>query len=460
MTNIPIELVYLFTLLITIVVMFVICKRPIYEAMFIGYAIMIFVLGEYDNFIYYLVKPSTNTLFYAIVAFLALAFIFGETNVVDTIIDFILSIVGRFRGGAGYVSLLASTFMAALSGTGPGNVAATGVFTIPAMIRTKFPRELAATVEMSASSLGPMIPPSGTILLAFAVLDGMFPERYQLSGFWMAVWGVGICFIIQRFIILYLFCWKYNVTPIPKEDIPRTLDVLKKGWKSLIIPLLIFAPLYLDFKLGDTFLTARLGEEGAKAFSSSVILFTPGIATIYSLLISRKEFPGGLSIKNIYNMFKKGIVQITPVAATVYFAYSISNLFGDAQVGASLGEYVQSFNMTKLQLIIFFPLFTTFLGMILPGSSQITIFGAGILGALTAVGVNPLLVAAILPAITGALEGMTPPLALAMYTAMGIAESSMKETSILAMVWVLTHLLTAIMILAGFIPVAFVQGGG
>ena len=114
-----------------------------------------------------------------------------------------------------------------------------------------------------------------------------------------------------------------------------------------------------------------------------------------------------------------------------------------------------SFNMSKLQLIIFFPIFTTFLGMILPGSSQIAIFGAGIVGALAAVDVNPLLVAAILPAITGALEGMTPPLALAMYAAMGIAGSKMKETSILALIWVFAHLIVAILILAGVLPVLF-----
>src|SRR5690554_4538867 len=163
----PIELMYLFVLLITIIIVFVYYKRPIYEAMFIGFLVMVVALGRFDRLFHYLIKPSTNTLFYAIVAFLALAFIFGETNVIKYVIDFILALVGRLRGGAGYVSLLSSTFMAALSGTGPGNVAATGVFTIPAMINTKFPPHLAATTEMSASSLGPAIPPSGTILLAF-----------------------------------------------------------------------------------------------------------------------------------------------------------------------------------------------------------------------------------------------------------------------------------------------------
>lgn len=456
MAGIPIELLYLFALLITIVVVFVLLKRPIYEAMFIGYVVMILILGKWDKFIYYLIQPSTNTLFYAIVAFMSLAFIFGQTNVVDVIINFVLSIVGRFKGGAGYVSLIASTFMAALSGTGPGNVAATGVFTIPAMVRTGFPKELAATVEMSASSLGPMIPPSGTILLAFAALDTVFPGKYELSTFWMAVWGVGMWFIFQRFVTLYLFCRKYKVSPVPKEEVPKIGETLKNGWKALLVPLIIFLPLYLDFKFKDTFFVSRLGVEGAKAFSSSVILFTPGVAAIYSLLISKDEIKGGLGFKNIFNLFKKGIQQITPVAATVYFAYSISNLFGDANVGASLGAYVESFNMTQLQLVIFFPIFTTFLGMILPGSSQIAIFGAGIVASLATVGVNPLLVAAMLPAITGALEGMTPPLALSMYAAMGIAGSKMKETSVLALIWVFAHLALAIVLLSGILPIPFI----
>lgn len=455
MAGLPIELIYLFILLATIIILFVILKRPIYEAMFIGFVVMVGLLGKFDKFFYYLLKPSTNTLFYAIVGFLSLAYIFGQTDVVNVIIDFILSLVGRFKGGAGYVSLISSTFMSSLSGTGPGNVAATGVFTIPAMIHTNFPPALAATVEMSASSLGPMIPPSGTILLAFGILDAIYPGVYSLSNFWVVVWMIGIWFILQRVIVLYGFCRYYNVSAMPKEEIPNTMEVLKKGWKALLIPLIIFLPLYLDFKFGPTFITNRLGVEGAKAFSNSVILFTPGVAAIYTLLISRNENKEKYNLKRLFSLFKNGVEQIIPVAATIYFAYSLSELFGDANIGVTFGDFIGTFNMNKWQLIIFFPLFTTFLGMFLPGSSQIVIFGSVIVGGLVAVGVNPILAAAMLPAITGALEGMTPPLALAMYAAMGIAHSNMKETSILAIFWVVAHLLVAMLILAGILPIMF-----
>lgn len=452
---IPMELLWMLLLLAVIVVSFVLFKRPIYEAMFTGFLVLTFVMGQGANLFAYLIKPSTNTLFYAIVAFLALAYVFGKTDVVHSIIRLLLALVGRFRGGAGYVALLSSTFMAALSGTGPGNVAATGVFTIPTMIRTGFSPALAATVEMSASSLGPMIPPSGTILLAFGILDVMYPGVYALSTFWLVVWGIGLWFILQRAVLLFVLCRVDNVQRVPEEEIPNLGETIREGWKALLVPLIIFLPLLFDFLFKDTLITARIGEAGAAAMSSSIIQFTPGVAALYTLWIARKTLEGGFTPKGLFRLFREGAQQITPVAATIYFAYCISELFGDANVGPALGEYISSFQLSNWQIALFIPILTTFLGMFLPGSSQIAIFGAGLVGSMVAVGMNPLLAAAILPAITGALEGMTPPLALAMYTAMGISGSGMKETSKYALIWVGVHLLITMLILLQLIPIPF-----
>jgi TRAP-type C4-dicarboxylate transport system permease large subunit len=451
----PIEITYIIVLLVAITAYFLLLKRPIYEAMFFGYAVMIVVTKQFNQFLPLLLKPSTNTLFYAIVAFLLLAYIFGKTNVLEGIINVILALVGRVKGGAGFVSLFGSTFMAALSGTGPGNVAATGVFTIPTMIRTGFPKHLAATVEMSASSLGPMIPPSGTILLAFATLEVLYPGEYTMSTFWMVVWGVGIWFVLQRIITLLLFAKYYDVKAMPAAEIPHLGDTLKKSWKTLLLPLLIFLPLLFDFIFKDTLITQQLGKAGASAFSSSVILFTPGLAAVYALIISRKEIPGGIGIPNILKTLREGAGGVVPVAATVYFAYSISFLFGQLEVGPAMGSFIQSLGLSKWQLAFFIPIFTAFLGMVLPGSAQIAIFGTGIVGGMAALGTNPLLAAAMLPTITGALEGMTPPLALSMYAAMGISGSGFIETSKSALIWVGAHAMVAVLIFGGLIPILF-----
>ena len=77
-------------------------------------------------------------------AFCAMSILLTKTKVIDSAIAVILALLGRVTGGAGYVSVVASAFMGALSGSGPGNVMATGSITIPAMKKSGFPPELAA----------------------------------------------------------------------------------------------------------------------------------------------------------------------------------------------------------------------------------------------------------------------------------------------------------------------------
>ena len=446
----PIELIYLFILLAVICVAFILLKRPIYEAMFLGYVVMVAVTNEWQNFFTYLLKTSTNTLFYAIIAFLAVAQIFGGTKVIDSCIEVILSIFGRFRGGAGYVSLIGSSFMGALSGSGAGNVAATGVFTIPAMKKSGFPAHLAANVEMSASTMGNMIPPAGVITAAFGALNIMYPDVFVMSDFWILMWGISMWFILQRAVTLYVFCRYYKVQPMAKADIPKLGETLRKGWKAMLIPIVIFVPFFLDSKLKSTFFTERLGS-GAGSLSGCVLLFTPGLAAMYAMCIVGKGV--NVSPKAITFLFGRAVKGIVPVAATIFFAYSISNLFETLKVGSTIGDYISSWGLNVMLLAFLIPLFTAVLGMIMPGSSQVAIFGGAIIAIMAGAGANPLLVAGMLPVITGAMEGMTPPLALCMYTAMGIAGSDLKSTTVNCLIWVAIHYGLSVIMLLGILPV-------
>jgi len=450
----PMGVAYILFLLLFMGALFLIFKRPIYEVMILSFIFVIVITSRYDLFWEYLLKPSTSGLFYTIVGFLTLAHLFGELKVVDKIINFILATVGRFRGGGGYVSLLASTFMAALSGTGPGNVAATGVFTIPAMKRTGFPAELAATVEMSCSSLGNIIPPSATIILCYGVYNTIYPDAISLAAFWLASWGVALWFIAQRWLTLIGFCKYYNVEPIPADERPTVGGSLSEGWQALLIPLIIFVPIFAVAQF-DAFINARLGEDGGKALISSVLLFTPGLAVAYGALISRKSI-GDLNLKKLYEIVRGGVGTIVPVAATIYVAYAIALVFNQLGMDESVQSWFMSMGLSKLALAFILPIFTAFLGMVLPGSSQVAILGGALVSVYAAMGGDPLLLAVILPALTGALEGMTPPLALCLYAAMGIAKSDFVKTSKLAFVWVGLHILFAMLILAGLLPVLWV----
>lgn len=451
MLGLPMAIWYLIFLLIFVAVLFVVFKRPIYEVMALAFVFIVLITGRFDLFWSSLLYPSTSSLFYAIFAFMVVAVIFDETKVVERIINLIMSVVGRFRGGAGYVALLASTFMASLSGSGPGNVATTGVFTIPTMKRTGFTPALAATTEMASSMLGNIIPPSGIVILTYGILNEVYPDSISSSSWMIAAYGVGLWFFLQRWLTLWLFCRYYKVQPVPVQERPKFGESFKTGWPALILPVLIFLPLLLDAQMKE-WLTARLGEDGSGAFSSSVLMFTPGLAAAYALGIGRKA-AGGLDWRKIHAMFQNTIDKVVPIGVTIYMAYAISQVFVGLEATNAIEEWFVSLGLSVWALIIILPLFFMVLGMVLPGSSQVAILGGAMIAAFGTLGGDPVLFAALLPAMTGALEGMTPPLALGMYVAMGIAGSGFKETAKLTIVWVIFHVLLSMLLLTGLLPI-------
>ncbi|MBQ1989371.1 MAG: TRAP transporter large permease subunit, partial [Clostridia bacterium] len=162
------SLLYLGIMLAVICIWFLALKRPVYEAVLLAFIILLFVTGTWGNVLTYIDVGLSTSLLYSMVAFVAMSILLTKTKIVDSCIAVILSLIGRIRGGAGYTAVIASAFMGALSGSGPGNVMATGSLTIPAMKRTGFPAELAANIESNASYMGNMIPPSSNIVASMA----------------------------------------------------------------------------------------------------------------------------------------------------------------------------------------------------------------------------------------------------------------------------------------------------
>jgi len=444
----PIQVFYILFLLVIICFLFVILKRPIYECMFWGYIFMILLTKEYRHFFTYIIKTSSDTLFFSIIAFLILAKILDSTHAIESIVNIILAILGRIPGGASYAAVISSTLMGALSGSGAGNVATTGTFTIPAMKRSNIPAHLAANIESASSTMGNMIPPAGIIVVALACYNEFSGAEMSQSAFWVSCWGIALWFILQRLITVFFFNKIYKVKALDASEIPNLRESLASGWKNLFLPVIILLPFIIDYFFKNTIISSRLGT-GASYISSSLLLFTPGVAAIYALIINHKK----TSIQNTIQTIQNSINGIIPVGATIFFAYCISNLFSATNVGGTIGEYIKRWNFSYTTLAFLIPFCTAILGMVLPGSAQTKIFGTTIITVFSAAGANPLLIAVMLPVITGAMEGITPPLALCTFAAMGIANASSKDTLINSLVWILLHYILSVVCLLGLLPI-------
>nr|WP_300837694.1 hypothetical protein [uncultured Acetatifactor sp.] len=94
----PIEVWYIIALIVAICILFLAVKRPIYECMFWGYVLMVIMAGQAGHFFEHIIKTSTDTLFYVVIAFLVLAKILDATHATDLVVNVIIAVVGRFRG--------------------------------------------------------------------------------------------------------------------------------------------------------------------------------------------------------------------------------------------------------------------------------------------------------------------------------------------------------------------------
>lgn len=448
----PSAFIYLGILLLTIVIWFMVFKRPVYEAILISFIILLTVTGTWGNIGSYIEKGLTTSLLYSMTAFVAMSVVLTKTKVVDSCIAIILSILGRIPGGAGYVSIIASAFMGALSGSGPGNVMATGAITIPAMKKSGFPAELAANVESNASYMGNMIPPSSNIVAALGAFTALYPNTEMTTGqFWVVLWGISIWFILQRILTLFAFCKYYKVQPMAKEELPTLKESLKVGWQGLLLPVIILLPFILDFMFKDTLFTDRLGADGAKALSNSLLLFIPGIATLFSCLIVKDKKT--VTPHKIAMMFAKAVKTIAPSIAVCIIGYMIGAMFNDLDVSGEMQLFIEGVNFSKFGLVLFICTLTCFLGMVIPGSSLVVIFGPVFITTLASVGVNPILAAAMLPCICGVMCGITPPLGLGMYAGMSLAESDFSKTFKNNMWWVAGQFVMQVIVLMGWLPI-------
>ena len=448
----PSSLLYLGIMLIAILIWFLAVKRPVYESVLLAFVLLVTITNTWGNLGGYIDAALSTSLLYSMVAFVAMSIILTKTQIIDGCITVILSIVGRIRGGAGYASVIASSFMGALSGSGPGNVMATGAITIPSMKRSGFPAELAANIESNASYLGNMIPPSSNIVAALGAFTALYPELNITTGqFWIILWGIAIWFVAQRMIMVWGFCKYYNVQPMKKEDLPDLKETFKTNWQGLLLPVIILLPFFLDYFLKDTFFTARLGEAGAKAFSSSILLFIGGLTSIYACLITKDK--SIVKPHHIAELFATTIKSIAPTIGVCVFGYMIGALFKDLNVSNELGAIISSWDFGKLGTVVAVCLITCFMGMVIPGSSLVVIFGPMFITTLGAVGVNPLLVAAMLPCICGVMCGITPPLGLGMYAGMTLANSDFDKTFKNNLWWVAAQFILEVVILMEFLPI-------
>ena len=117
----------------------------------------------------------------AIPNFVLAGAIMARAGITRDIIEVMRAVVGQAYGGLAIVTILSCMFFAAISGSGPGTVAAIGTLLIPAMKDDGYPKDFAAAVASSGGTLGILLPPSNPMIV-YGVLASVSIGDLFLAG--------------------------------------------------------------------------------------------------------------------------------------------------------------------------------------------------------------------------------------------------------------------------------------
>ena len=348
--------------------------------------------------------------------------ILARGGISERIVAFAEATLGRIRGGLSIVSVLASMFIAAISGSGAATTAAVGSALLPELKTKKYDVDFSAALIASAGTIGVVIPPSVPMVL-YAVIAGESVAKLFMAGFIPgALMGGGL--------IAYAL-WIANKRGYPAGEKLPASEVGRRFVSALwglMTPVII---------LGGIFTGVFTPSEAA------------AIAVDYTLLVAWLVYRS-LDFRKFYEL----VVNAGVTSALIMFIIATAKLFGWGLAFYQIPEAIAKTMMnlagnSTFMIYLMINVIILLAGMFMETASALIILTPIFLPAVIGIGGN-LIHFGLLITIGLAIGMATPPVAIDIYVASAITGLSMEEVSkpILPMVLILV----AVLLLCTYVP--------
>lgn len=148
----------------------------------------------------------------------------------DRLLKFAQLLVGRVRGGTGYVNILASMLFGGCSGSSIADIAALGRLQVNMMERSGFSREFSAALSVATSIKGAIIPPSIPLVLVGAVTGT------SIGGLLVGGLVPGLLVAIAMAITVFITTRRMNIQRSPKKTLREAVPIILQSLPFLAMP--------------------------------------------------------------------------------------------------------------------------------------------------------------------------------------------------------------------------------
>ena len=163
-------------------------------------------------------------------------------SIVEKLIKVANSLVSWLPGGLGMAGVLACGLFGAISGSTVATVVALGGFMIPALLENGYDEKYTLGLMTTSPNLGVIIPPSIGMIL-YSMVSNVSLEGLFLTGFLPGV-------LIMAGVCIYTYFFYRNDKTLVRMPVPsgkELLMVLKEGFWSLMLPVIIFGGIFSGF---------------------------------------------------------------------------------------------------------------------------------------------------------------------------------------------------------------------
>ena len=318
--------------------------------------------------------------------------------------DFALSITGHAVGGPAKVAVITSSMFGTISGSAVANVMTTGTFTIPLMMRLGYRPAFAGAVEAVASTGGQILPPIMGAA-AFVMAEFLGISYLSVAGYALLP---ALLYYVAVYAAVHFEAKRTGMVGLPREELPKLGAVLKERG-HLFIPLLIIIGVLIA---------------GYSAPYSALW----GIVSVVPVAMLRKSTRPEITIKMLISSLEAGALNTLSVAMACACAGIVIGAIAQTGLGLSFTGIVLTVAQANLIPALLLTMIAgIILGMGLPTTPAYIIQVALLVPALIKLGIVPI-AAHMFVFYFAILSAITPPVALAVYAAIGLSRSSLWET--------------------------------
>ena len=334
-----------------------------------------------------LFRSMDNFALVVVLFFILCGNIMTAGSIVEKLIKVANALVSWLPGGLGMAGVLACGLFGAISGSTVATVVALGGFMIPALMDNGYPQKYTLGLMTTSPNLGVIIPPSIGMIL-YSMISNVSLEGLFLTGFLPGV-------LIMLGVCLYTYFFFRKKTEIVRMPIPKPMEVLavlKEGFWSLMLPVIIF---------GGIFSGAFTANEAAV------------VACVYAFIV---ELFIHRSIK--FMDVKKITVSSAVTSATLLIIVAGATCFGRLlsleDIPGKITEAVLSAIQSPFMFLLAMNILLLFVGMFMDIISATMILGPVFLPMLDAFGVSWMHFGLIMT-VNLAIGYCTPPMGVSLY---------------------------------------------